>query len=215
MAALAPRRKRPPNWRRPSAGAENLTPSFQAKLDRSIKELGHTPTIGQGTRAFSAARLGQSGREFLPMGQQMEQRVRAANQQNLIQKAARAVGDDRADSLERMDNTWFGDQRARIGEDFSSIERRLPGIDVEDYSKALGDIDQTHGLFGKMRGQIEVEKAIENAKARGGGKLTSAEVMQDQQIFVGQNGGFFLGRVEGRRRWRSHHGCAEPAGQAD
>ena len=174
-----------------AAGAESLQPGFEKKLDRAIRDLGHTPTIGQGTRLFSPARLGQSTREFLPLGEAREASVRASNQANLVRKAATAVGDENAENVKRLDNTWFGQEEARIGTDFQSIERRLPAIDIEDYTKALGKIEQTHGLFGKMKGQMEVEKAIKAAESRMGAELTAKEVMSDRRYLSQKMSEFF------------------------
>jgi hypothetical protein len=156
------------------AGAENISAGFGKKLDRAI-DLGWKPPIGQGTRAFSRARLGQSVQEL--GGPVAEQWAKASNQRLLAQHAAKAMGFDDWQNMTRIDNSFLDHAEAKIGEEFRSVERRLPPISVDEYANSLGKIDQTETLFEKTRGQMIIDTAIKKAEARKGGEIGNVELM--------------------------------------
>jgi hypothetical protein len=161
------------------AGAEATSADYEKRLLHA-QQLGHVPTIGQGTRSMSPTRLYQAGREYLPFGDAAEATIRANNQGVLVRQAAKAVGDAKWEKIQRFDPGWFGQQEARIGEAFSDVERRMPSLDEGDYEATLRTIRQEAGAFGSLRGQKIVERAIENLQNRIG-PLTGEQVMQDRK----------------------------------
>jgi hypothetical protein len=171
------------------AGAEATGGDYEKRLLHA-QQLGHVPTIGQGTRSMSPTRLYQAAREYAPGGDIAEARIRANNQGVLVRQAAKAAGDEKWEKIQRFDPGWFSQHEARLGEDFRSVEKRLPAVDHEEYASVLRQIHQDVGAFGSLKGQKIVEQAIKNLEGRIG-PVPGSEIMNDRRVLSARLSRFY------------------------
>ena len=169
------------------AGAALDSPEFNRALQHA-QQLGWTPPIGQNTRAFSTARMAQEARNYMPFGDVLEQSAKAGNQALVVRHAAKAMGEEGWQKIQRIDDL-IPFSEARIGRDFQSVESRLPSIDAAEYAKGLSSLKLTQGAFQHTEAQKLVNDAIAALKQRG--VLSGEEIMADRKFLSARMSKFY------------------------
>lgn len=164
-----------------AVGANVSNPSFRIAQD-AAENLGYKPRPGSGTKGFSATRKAEAWHEMRPDRALAEQRRMFDNNRLLTQTAAKSIGIEDVAQKDTIEIFDLATTEGRLGNLYQEFDRVTPGISGDDFVRAVKPSLAKGGFFDPGRAQSRLAKAVENAQATPGAKMTGEQTLETLRL---------------------------------